>query len=94
MEYYIISKVELGDDEDLKFTDIGQTDDVNVANEINEGYDSTLGKFTGENRTKLEIGIVKVSTFFETTDYVNEARTMVYNVDDLNLKAITKVSEL
>jgi hypothetical protein len=94
MKYYIISKIELGEDESLKFTDVGQTDDVNVSNEINEGYDSTLGKFTGENRTKLELGIVKISTFFETTDYVNEARTMVENVDNLNLNAITNVSEL
>ena len=94
MEYYIISKIELGENDDLKYSDIGETSDVNVVNEINEQYDSTLGKFLGENRTKLELGIVNISTFFESITSVNEARTIVENVDDLNLKSITKISEL
>lgn len=94
MEYYIISKIELGENNDLKYSDIGETSDVNVANEINEQYDSTLGKFLGENRTKLELGIVNISTFFESITSVNEARTIVENVDGLNLKSITKISEL
>ena len=94
MVYYIISKLELADDETIKYTDVGQTQDVNVANEINIQYDSTLGKFIGEFATKLELGIVNISTFFETTDSVNEARTIVDNVDNLNLKQINNVSEL
>ena len=94
MQYYIISKIELGSGDTLQYTDIGETIDVNIANEINEQYDSTLGKFLGENRTKLELGIVNISTFFESTTSVNEARTIVENVDDLNLKSITKISEL
>ena len=60
----IISKIELEGLDNLKYTDIGYTTDINVANEINEDYDSTLGKFLGENRTKLTLGEVSISTFF------------------------------
>ena len=59
----IISKIELEGLDNLKYTDIGYTTDINVANEINEDYDSTLGKFLGENRTKLTLGEVSISTF-------------------------------
>jgi hypothetical protein len=94
MKYYIISKVELGEDEQCKYTDIGQTDDVNIANEINEQYDSTLGKFVGENLTKLDLGIVVLSTFFKDTPFVTEANTIVKTVEGLNLKKINNISEL
>lgn len=90
----IISKIELEGENNLKYTDIGFTTDENVKNEINESYDSTLGKFLGENRTKLEIGQASVSTFFANTPFVNEARTEVENVDGLNLTKITNVNQL
>ena len=38
----IISKIELEGTDNLKYTDVGYTQDENVANEINEDYDSTL----------------------------------------------------
>ena len=66
----IISKIELEGTDNLKYTDIGYTTDINVANEINEDYDSTLGKFLGENRTKLTLGEVSISTFFSGVDSV------------------------
>lgn len=95
MKYWIISKIELIEGtENLQFTEVGYTEDENVAIEINEDYDSTLGKFSGENRTKLEIGQVLISSFFATTPYVNEARTIVENVDDLNLSKINSKSDL
>lgn len=90
----IISKIELEGADSLKYTDVGYTTDEAVKNEINEGFDATLGKFLGENRTKLNLGEVSVSTFFESTDYVNEARTEVDTVEGLDLVEITNVNEL
>jgi len=90
----IISKIELEGTDNLKYTDVGYTDDQAIINQINEDYDATLGKFLGENRTKLEIGEVSVSTFFESTSYVNEARATVEDVSDLGLTEITNINEL
>jgi len=90
----IISKIELEAPDSLKYTDVGYTTDEAVKNEINEGFDLTLGKFLGENRTKLNLGEVSVSTFFETTDFVNEARTEVETVEGLGLSKINNVNEL
>ena len=90
----IISKIELEGADSLKYTDVGYTTDEAVKNEINEGFDATLGKFLGENRTKLNLGEISVSVFFESTDYVNEARTEVDTVEGLDLVEITNVNEL
>tara|TARA_R110001606_G_scaffold15188_2_gene62847 strand:- start:465 stop:746 length:282 start_codon:yes stop_codon:yes gene_type:complete len=90
----IISKIELEGTDNLKYTDVGFTTDISVINEINEAYDSTLGKFLGENRTKLEIGEVLISAFFNGVSYVNEARTEVENTDELNLSEITNINQL
>tara|TARA_B100000900_G_C20592076_1_gene721981 strand:- start:2860 stop:3138 length:279 start_codon:yes stop_codon:yes gene_type:complete len=90
----VISKIELEGTDNLQYTDIGYTEDDNLANQINEDYDATLGKFLAENRTKLAIGEASVSTFFATTDSVNEARTEVDNVEGLDIPLITNVNEL
>tara|TARA_R100001015_G_C4627896_1_gene187710 strand:- start:2297 stop:2575 length:279 start_codon:yes stop_codon:yes gene_type:complete len=90
----IISKIELEGADSLKYTDVGFTTDEAVKNEINEGFDATLGKFLGENRTKLNLGEVSISVFFETTDHVNEARTEVDTVEGLGLVEITNVNDL
>ncbi len=90
----IISKIELEGTDNLKYTDVGYTTDTSVINEINEAYDSTLGKFLGENRTKLEIGEVSISTFFNGIDSVNEARTQVDNIEGFNLVEITNINQL
>ena len=94
MKYYIISEIELEGTDSLKSIDVGYTEDINIANEINEAYDSGLGKFLGENRTKLEIGEVSISTFFVDVDSVNEARTEVENVEELNIVHITNLNQL
>jgi len=94
MKYYIISKIELDETDSLKYTDFGYTEDINITNEINEQYDSTLGKFLGENRTRLELGEISISTFFENIDSVNEARTEVEIVEDLNIVHITNLNQL
>tara|TARA_R100001463_G_scaffold19085_1_gene47081 strand:+ start:553 stop:834 length:282 start_codon:yes stop_codon:yes gene_type:complete len=90
----IISKIELEGTDNLKYTDVGHTQDVNIINQINEDYDSTLGKFLGENRTKLELGEVSISTFFNGIDSVNEARTQVEIVEESSLTEITDISQL
>lgn len=90
----IISKIELEGTDNLKYTDVGYTTDEAVKTEINEAYDSTLGKFLGENRTKLQVGEASVSTFFSDTEFVNEARTEVDEVEGLNLSEITNVNQL
>ena len=90
----IISKIELEGTDNLKYTDVGYTEDPAVAVQINEDYDATLGKFLGENRTKLATGESSVSTFFATTESVNEARTEVDTVEGLGIPLITNVNEL
>ena len=61
---------------------------------MNEAYDASFGLFLGENRTKLELGIVSVSTFFASTPSVNEARTEVDDVDGLALSKVLSINEL
>lgn len=92
--YYIISKIELEGSDSLSYSDYGTTTDENIVNQINEDYDSTLGEFLGANRTKLELGIVSVSAFFETTSFVYEARTQVDNIDEMGLLSIINVNQL
>jgi len=90
----IISKIELEGTDYLKYTDVGYTEDVSIINQINEGYDASLGKFIGENRTKLTLGEVSISTFFQTTEYVNEAATQTDSIDGLDLVEITNINQL
>ena len=90
----IISKIELEGTDNLKYTDVGYTSEESVINQINEDYDATLGKFLGENRTKLEIGQVSISTFFTDIAYVNEARATVEDASDLGIAEITNINEL
>ncbi len=90
----IISKIELEGNDNLNYSDVGYTSDQTIINQINEDYDATFGKFLGENRTKLELGEVSVSTFFASTSYVNEARAEVEDATDLGLIEITNINEL
>ena len=90
----IISKIELEGTDNLKYTDVGYTTEVSLINQINEAYDVSLGVFLGENRTKLEIGEVSISTFFSGVSYVNEARIEVDSVEGLSLIEITNINQL
>jgi hypothetical protein len=92
--YTIISKIELEGTDNLSYSDYGTTTDPEIVNQINEDFDSTFGVFLGENRTKIELGIVSVSTFFATTPFVYEARTEVDNIDGLNLINVTELNQL
>ena len=90
----IISKIELEGTDNLNYTDVGYTTDISIINEINEAYDVSLGVFLGENRTKLEIGEVSISTFFSGVSYVNEARTEVDTIEGSGLTEITNTNQL
>ncbi len=90
----IISKIELEGTDNLKYTDVGHTEDVNIINQVNEDYDSSLGKFIGENKTKIELGIVSISTFFADFPFVHEARTQVDDTEDLGLIEVTNINQL
>jgi len=90
----IISKIQLEGTDNLKYTDIGYTTEVSLINEINESYDSTLGKFLAENRTKLELDEISISNFFNGVSYFNEARVEAENADNLNLSEIININQL
>jgi hypothetical protein len=90
----IISKIELGDNNTLILTDIGYTTDDILVDEINKGYDTTLGAFVAENRTKLESGEIIIDNFFVGVEYVNEARVQVDTIDGLNLTEINNINQL
>tara|TARA_R110001632_G_scaffold76073_1_gene172719 strand:- start:16619 stop:16888 length:270 start_codon:yes stop_codon:yes gene_type:complete len=78
--------------EDVKNTDIGYTDDVDTANSINELFDSTFGRFLAENRTKLELGIVKLSNFFDAISSVEDANKVTENYE--LVKHLPKIIDL
>ena len=90
----IISKIELEGSDNLKYTDIGHTEDTQVINQINEDYDSSLGAFLGSNQTKIELGIVSLSDFFKNYDFVHEARTQVTTIEGLGLIKVTDINQL
>lgn len=92
--YIIITKIELEGTDNLRYTDDGYTTDINIANQINEAYDASLGAFLGANRTKLTLGEVSISTFFASTSYVHEARTEVETIEGLGLNEITDINLL
>mgnify|MGYP003645216141 FL=1 len=89
----IISKIEL-EGEALKYNDVYYTTDSTIVDDVNEQYDITLGVFLGENRTKLENGEILISTFFESTPFVYEARTQVDTISGLGLTKITDINDL
>ena len=90
----IIRKVELGENNETITTDVGYTTDKSLIDSINENYDSSLGKFFGENLTKLDNNVVSISDFFDVTSFVHRATTKVSNLEGLDLLEITNVNQL
>jgi len=90
----IIRKVELGENNETITTDVGYTTDKSLIDSINENYDSSLGKFFGENLTKLDNNVVSISDFFNVTSFVHRATTKVSNLEGLDLLEITNVNQL
>lgn len=90
----IVEKLELGENGEQQSTPVGYTENIHLINEINEQYDASLGAFIGGNRTKLENGVVSLSTFFDTLAYVHEARISTESVEGLDLEEITDINSL
>lgn len=74
------------------FTPVGYTDDMELCDDINVDYDSTLGAWTTSNLAGLEDGSVLVSEFFDTLEYVHVAKTTATVTSGLPL--ITNKGEL
>lgn len=90
----IIRKVELGENNETITTDVGYTTDKSLIDSINIDYDSSLGKFFGENLTKLDNNVVSISDFFDVTGFVHRATTQVSSLEGLDLSEITNVNQL
>jgi len=88
----IISKIE-GHEEGFIQTPIGQTTDPAIIKSINEDYDSKLGKFIGENLTKLDAREITYIGFFEVHNIVYEARETTTHDDNL-YPNITNINQL
>lgn len=95
--YIIISKIELSETPgELKFKEHAFTTDVSLQEEINDLYDNTLGTFIEDNRVALEMKTIDISTFFNdnNVELVYEARTEVYNSEDLKGVEVTNINQL
>jgi len=90
----IIRKVELGENNETITTDVGYTTNKSLIDSINIDYDSSLGKFFGENLTKLDNNVVSISDFFDVTSFVYRATTQVSSLEGLDLSEITNVNQL
>jgi len=90
----IISKIELEENNNLLYTEVGYTEDQNVTDSLNIQYDETLGQFLAKNRTKLQNKTITISDFFVEVSFVYEARTMVNEIDKLDLKEIKTLNDL
>lgn len=89
----IIDKIEFVNDK-VQFVSVGYTTNNELIEEINENYDITLGKFSAENRTKLENEEILISEFFENISFVYEARKESDNIDGFNLNLVNSIDEL
>lgn len=95
--FIVISKIELSDiPGELKFSEHAFTTDVSLQEEINASYDDTLGTFIEDNRVALEMKTLDISKFFidNKVNYVYEARTEVYDSDELKGVEITNINQL
>jgi len=95
--FIVISKIELSDiPGELKFSEHAFTTDVSLQEEINASYDDALGTFIEDNRVALEMKTLDISKFFidNKVNYVYEARTEVYDSDELKGINITNINQL
>ena len=90
---YIITKIQLIENVVVE-NEIGFTEDVLIANQINENYDLSLGKFLGEFRTKLELGEMSLNDFFvDEFTFVNQARIQT-NYSEENVEKYKEIKTL
>ena len=89
----IIEKIQLDINNEISYKAIGYTVNNFLINQINDYYNSTLGAFVLENKTKLNEEELKIANFFETIDYVFEAKQQT-DSDLNNLSEITNFNQL
>ena len=88
----LIDKIELIDNV-MTYTEVAQTNDAVLIEEINLNYDSTLGQWIETNITGLEEGTILLEEFFNVTPLAYVARTTIsYGHSDLPL--VTSMGEL
>lgn len=92
MNYCIIHKVEYIEGK-VTYTSIGYVENnEQLCDDINNGYESTLGSWVETNMSALEAGTKQISEFFDSTPLVHTAKTDVnYSV---SLPEITNISQL
>jgi hypothetical protein len=88
----IVHKVEYAGGK-VTYTPVGYIlDNDSLCDEVNAGYDSTLGSWGETNMSALEAGTKQISEFFDSTPFVHVAKTGVnYSVD---LPEITNINQL
>jgi hypothetical protein len=80
--YTLIDKIELIDSL-MVYTEVAQTNDDALIEEINLNYDSTLGQWIETNIIGLEDGTTLLEQFFNITPLVHIARTTISNGSEL-----------
>jgi hypothetical protein len=78
----LIDKIEVIDNI-MTYTEVAQTNDGALIEEINLNYDSTLGQWLEINIIGLEEGTILLEEFFNVTPIVHIAKTTVSNGSDL-----------
>ena len=88
----VIDKIELIDNV-MTYTEVAQTNNESLVEEINLEYDTTLGNWIETNIIGLEEGATTLEVFFDETPLVHVARTTIsYGHSDLPL--VTSMGEL
>ncbi len=91
MNYCIVEKIENSRGE-LKYTPIGYTTDMNICDEINSNYNSTLGAWINDNMEGLESKAINASYYFDTNPPVYTATVESTSTD--GLEEITNINQL
>ena len=83
-----------GDGDGFSQEVVGQTKDLALVKTINEDYDSKLGKFIGENLTKLEHNEITYKSLFEAYNVIYEARQTFSGTEENSYPEITNINQL
>jgi hypothetical protein len=78
----LIDKIELIDNV-MTYSEVAQTDDDVLIEEINLNYDTTLGQWIETNIIGLEEGTILLEEFFNITPLVHIAKTTISNGSEL-----------
>ena len=78
----LIDKIELIESV-MTYTEVAQTEEESLVEEINLEYDTTLGNWIETNIIGLEEGTTLLEEFFDVTPLVHVARTTISEHSDL-----------